>query len=259
MSHRPPVLSGPRAAPDHPPTPRQRWSADLSASVTVFLIALPLSLGIALAAGAPLQSGLVAAAVGGVVCGRLGGAPLQVTGPAAGLTVITAELIQRYGWQTTCAITVLAGAAQVGLGFLRVARSALAVSPAVVHGMLAGIGCTITLAQLHVMLGGDPDSSPLTNALELPGRITAVQPAALSVSSLTVVVLLAWPRLRQHGGARSARPRPAYPPRWPRSVWPPLPRCWPAPGCPASTCPPGVRTHFPDCRRARCSDWARQS
>ncbi|WP_432069354.1 bifunctional SulP family inorganic anion transporter/carbonic anhydrase [Streptomyces sp. AA1529] len=203
MSHRPPVLSGPRAAPDHP-TPRQRWSADLSASVTVFLIALPLSLGIALAAGAPLQSGLVAAAVGGVVCGRLGGAPLQVTGPAAGLTVITAELIQRYGWQTTCAITVLAGAAQVGLGFLRVARSALAVSPAVVHGMLAGIGCTITLAQLHVMLGGDPDSSPLTNALELPGRITAVQPAALSVSSLTVVVLLAWPRLRQHGGAFGA-------------------------------------------------------
>ncbi|MEW2221685.1 SulP family inorganic anion transporter [Streptomyces sp. NPDC006990] len=203
MSHRPPVLSGPRAAPDHP-TPRQRWSADLSASVTVFLIALPLSLGIALAAGAPLQSGLVAAAVGGVVCGRLGGAPLQVTGPAAGLTVITAELIQRYGWQTTCAITVLAGGAQVGLGFLRVARSALAVSPAVVHGMLAGIGCTITLAQLHVMLGGDPDSSPLTNALELPGRITAVQPAALSVSSLTVVVLLAWPRLKQYGGAIGA-------------------------------------------------------
>ncbi|MEU3190108.1 SulP family inorganic anion transporter [Streptomyces sp. NPDC006992] len=203
MSHRPPVLSGPRAAPDHP-DPRQRWSADLSASVTVFLIALPLSLGIALAAGAPLQSGLVAAAVGGVVCGRLGGAPLQITGPAAGLTVITAELIQRYGWQTTCAITVLAGAAQVGLGFLRVARSALAVSPAVVHGMLAGIGCTIALAQLHVMLGGDPDSSPLTNALELPGRITAVQPAALSVSSLTVVVLLAWPRLKQYGGSFGA-------------------------------------------------------
>ncbi|MFI7243228.1 SulP family inorganic anion transporter [Streptomyces qinglanensis] len=203
MPHRPPVLSGPTAAPDHPP-PRQRWSADLSASVTVFLIALPLSLGIALAAGAPLQSGLVAAAVGGVVCGRLGGAPLQVTGPAAGLTVITAELIQRYGWQTTCAITVLAGVAQVGLGFLRVARSALAVSPAVVHGMLAGIGGTIALAQLHVMLGGDPDSSPLTNALELPGRITAVQPAALSVSTLTVVVLLAWPRLKQYGGTFGA-------------------------------------------------------
>ncbi|MFI8850275.1 SulP family inorganic anion transporter [Streptomyces sp. NPDC053499] len=199
MSHRTPVCSGPTARPNRSPG-QQRWSADLSASVTVFLIALPLSLGIALAAGAPLQSGLVAAAVGGLVCGRLGGAPLQITGPAAGLTVITAELIQTYGWQTTCAITVLAGLAQIGLGFLRVARSALAVSPAVVHGMLAGIGATIALAQLHVMLGGDPDSSPLTNALELPGRITSVQPAALSVSVLTVAVLLAWPRLKEQGG-----------------------------------------------------------
>ncbi|MBO8187421.1 bifunctional SulP family inorganic anion transporter/carbonic anhydrase [Streptomyces spirodelae] len=199
MSHRTPVCSGPTARPNRSPA-QQRWSADLSASVTVFLIALPLSLGIALAAGAPLQSGLVAAAVGGLVCGRLGGAPLQITGPAAGLTVITAELIQTYGWQTTCAITVLAGLAQIGLGFLRVARSALAVSPAVVHGMLAGIGATIALAQLHVMLGGDPDSSPLTNALELPGRITSVQPAALSVSVLTVAVLLAWPRLKEQGG-----------------------------------------------------------
>ncbi|MGP3987767.1 SulP family inorganic anion transporter [Streptomyces sp. 3N207] len=203
MPHRTPVRSRPVARQDSS-TARQRWSADLSASVTVFLIALPLSLGIALAAGAPLQSGLVAGAVGGLVCGWLGGAPLQITGPAAGLTVITAELIQRYGWQTTCAITVLAGLAQLGLGFLRVARSALAVSPAVVHGMLAGIGATIALAQLHVMLGGAPDSSPLTNALELPGRITSVQPAALSVSGLTVVVLLAWPLLKEHGGPLGA-------------------------------------------------------
>ncbi|MBO8194755.1 bifunctional SulP family inorganic anion transporter/carbonic anhydrase [Streptomyces oryzae] len=203
MSQRTPVRSRPAVRADRS-NARQRWSAELSASVTVFLIALPLSLGIALAAGAPLQSGLVAAAVGGLVCGWLGGAPLQITGPAAGLTVITAELIQEYGWQTTCGITVLAGVAQLGLGFLRVARSALAVSPAVVHGMLAGIGGTIALAQLHVMLGGAPDSSPLTNALELPGRIISVQPAALSVSALTVVVLLAWPLLKERGGPLGA-------------------------------------------------------
>lgn len=179
---------------------RGRWAADLAASLTVFLIALPLSLGIALAAGAPLQAGLVAGAVGGLVCAWLGGAPLQITGPAAGLTVITAELIQTYGWRATCAITVAAGVAQIGLGCLRIARSALAVSPAIVHGMLAGIGVTIALAQLHVMLGGDPDSSPLTNALELPERLVAVQPAALSISLLTVFVLLAWPRLTRRGG-----------------------------------------------------------
>src|SRR3954470_21881906 len=96
--------------------------SDLSASITVFLIALPLSLGIALATGAPLQAGLVAAAVGGLVVGRFGGAPLQVSGPAAGLTVITADLIHTYGWRATCFITVCAGFAQLALAALRVAR-----------------------------------------------------------------------------------------------------------------------------------------
>ena len=184
--------------------PRKRWSADLSASVTVFLIALPLSLGIALATGAPLQSGLVAAAVGGIVGGLLGGAPLQVSGPAAGLTVVTAEMIQIYGWRVTCAITILAGVAQLGLGFLRVARSALAVSPAIVHGMLAGIGVTIALAQLHVVLGGSPDSSAVSNALALPRQLAHPHPAALSVSVLTIALLLLWPKLRQLPG-RTAR------------------------------------------------------
>ncbi len=80
---------------------------------------------------------LVAAAVGGLVAGRLGGSPLQVSGPAAGLTVVTADLIHQYGWRVTCAVTVLAGLVQLGLSCLRVARGALAVSPAIVHGMLA--------------------------------------------------------------------------------------------------------------------------
>ncbi|MFD5065881.1 bifunctional SulP family inorganic anion transporter/carbonic anhydrase, partial [Streptomyces sp. NPDC058394] len=142
---------------------RKDFPTDLSASIAVFLIALPLSLGIALATGAPLQAGLVAAAVGGIVGGWLGGAPLQVSGPAAGLTVVTAELIQHYGWRTTCAITVLAGVCQLGLAALRTARSALMVSPAIVHGLLAGIGVTIALAQLHIVLGGNPQSSAVAN------------------------------------------------------------------------------------------------
>ncbi|MFB7783356.1 SulP family inorganic anion transporter [Streptomyces vinaceus] len=169
--------------------------ADLSASLTVFLIALPLSLGIALATGAPLQAGLVAAAVGGIVAGRLGGTPLLVSGPATGLTVVTAELIQHYGWRTTCAITVLAGCCQLGLAALRTARSALMVSPAIVHGMLAGVGVTIALAQLHIVLGGTPQSSALANVLGLPGQLANLQPAAVGVSALTLVVLLGWPRL----------------------------------------------------------------
>ncbi|MCH0541511.1 bifunctional SulP family inorganic anion transporter/carbonic anhydrase [Streptomyces sp. MUM 203J] len=195
-----------------PPPARQRRfrvaGADVSASISVFLIALPLSLGIALATGAPLQAGLVAAAVGGIVVGRLGGAPLQVSGPAAGLTVVTAELIQRYGWRTTCAITVLAGITQLALSTLRVARSALAVSPAIVHGMLAGIGVTIALAQLHIVLGGTPQSSAVDNVLELPAQLIDPHLAALSVSALTVLVLLAWPRIPGRVG-RLARKIPA--------------------------------------------------
>ncbi|PWI17079.1 transporter [Streptomyces sp. Act143] len=185
--------------PHSPPPPRPRRfriaGADVSASIAVFLIALPLSLGIALATGAPLQAGLVAAAVGGLVAGRLGGSALQVSGPAAGLTVVTADLIHRYGWRTTCAITVLAGLAQLGLGCLRVARTALAVSPAIVHGMLAGIGVTIAVAQLHIVLGGTPQSSVLANLRALPAQLADLAPASVSVSVLTLALLLLWPRI----------------------------------------------------------------
>ncbi|MFI9028977.1 SulP family inorganic anion transporter [Streptomyces sp. NPDC053560] len=171
------------------------WRRDLGASFVIFLIAIPLSLGIALAIGAPPQAGLIAAAVGGLVAGLLGGAPLQVSGAATGLLVVTADLVQRYGWRTTCAITVLAGLAQLLLGALRVARAALAISPAIVHGMLAGIGVTIALGQLHVMLGGDAHSSSLTNIAELPGQLAGLHGASVVIAALTVALLVGWPRL----------------------------------------------------------------
>ncbi|MEV7418707.1 SulP family inorganic anion transporter [Streptomyces sp. NPDC089919] len=199
----------PELPPLHPPAPEETGTvSDFSASIAVFLIALPLSLGIALATGAPLQAGLVAAAAGGIVAGRFGGAPLLVSGASAGLTVVTAELIQRYGWRTTCAITVLAGAVQLGLALLRTARTALMVSPAIVHGMLAGIGVTIVVAQLHIVLGGTPQSSAVANVLELPAQLADLHPGALAVSALTLGVLLAWPRLPGRAG-RVLRKAPA--------------------------------------------------
>jgi carbonic anhydrase len=103
----------------------------------VFLVAVPLSLGIAAASGAPVMAGLIAAAVGGIVAGSLGGSPLQVSGPAAGLTVIVAGLIEQFGWPATCAITVAAGVLQALLGLARVGRVALAIAPLVVHAKLA--------------------------------------------------------------------------------------------------------------------------
>ena len=177
------------------PRPGWPWRADLTASLVVFLVALPLSLGIALASGAPIMAGLIAAVVGGVVAGTLGGSPLQVSGPAAGLTVVVAELIARFGWQLTCVITLGAGLLQIGFGLLRVARFAQAVPPAVVHGMLGGIGVTIALAQLHVVLGGDPPPGAVAGVLALPERLAALQPAAVAVGAVAIVVLLVWPRL----------------------------------------------------------------
>ncbi|MEV7035788.1 SulP family inorganic anion transporter [Streptomyces sp. NPDC093272] len=195
---------GPAGRAPAPAGPSRRGprieGADLSASVSVFLIALPLSLGIALATGAPLQAGLVAAAVGGLVAGRLAGCPLQVSGPAAGLTVVTADLIHRYGWRATCGITVLAGLAQLGLSCLRVARTALAVSPAVVHGMLAGIGVTIAVAQVHIVLGGNPQSAVLDNVRALPAQLAHLHPAAVAMSALTLALLFGWPRIPGRAG-----------------------------------------------------------
>ncbi|WP_233511066.1 SulP family inorganic anion transporter [Actinomadura craniellae] len=168
---------------------------DLPASFVVFLVAIPLSLGIAVASGAPLAAGLIAAIVGGIIAGAVGGSPLMVSGPAAGLTIIVASLVQTYGWRATCAITFLAGLLQLALGAGKVARTALAVSPAVVHGMLAGVGVVLILAQIHVVLGGSPQHSAVANLQELPGQLVGSHSHAVMIGVLTVAVLLAWDRL----------------------------------------------------------------
>ena len=177
-----------------------RWARedlryDLSASLVVFLVAMPLSLGIAVASDAPVTAGLIAAVVGGVVAGLLGGAPLQVSGPAAGLTIIVAGFVHEFGWAVTCAITVAAGLVQVVLGLSRVARVALAISPAVVHGMLAGIGVTIALAQLHVLLGGAPGTGAWENITQLPAQLLGLHTGDAVVGLFVLAVLLVWPLL----------------------------------------------------------------
>ena len=165
---------------------------DVPASLVVFLVALPLSLGIAVASGAPALAGLIAAIVGGVVAGALGGSPLQVSGPAAGLTVIVAGLIAEFGWAVTCAITVCAGLLQIIFGFTRAGRAALAVSPMVVHAMLAGIGITIALQQFHALLGGDTHSSAWHNIADLPLHLSEANPAGIALGLLVIVIMVGW-------------------------------------------------------------------
>lgn len=167
---------------------------DLPASLVVFLVALPLSLGIAVASDAPALAGLIAAIVGGLVAGALGGSPLQVSGPAAGLTVVVAGLIAEFGWLVTCAITVGAGVLQILFGLSRVGRAALAISPMVVHAMLAGIGITIALQQVHVLLGGESHSSAWHNISALPVHLGDADIAGMILGSLVILILVAWRR-----------------------------------------------------------------
>jgi carbonic anhydrase len=174
---------------------RSDFRADFTASIVVFLVAVPLSLGIALASGAPIMAGLIAGVVGGVVAGLLGGSPLQVSGPAAGLTVIVAGLVEQFGWGVTTLITVGAGLLQVLFGLTRVARFTQAIPPAVVHGMLAGIGITIALAQLHTVLGGTPQSGAWANIAALPAQIVDLHGHAVVVGLTAIGIMLVWPRV----------------------------------------------------------------
>ncbi|MDG3012931.1 bifunctional SulP family inorganic anion transporter/carbonic anhydrase [Rhodococcus sp. D2-41] len=176
-----------------------RWESilrhDVPASIVVFLVALPLSLGIAVASGAPILAGLIAAIVGGIVAGAVGGSPLLASGPAAGLTVVVAELVAKFGWKVTTAITVGAGILQILFGLSRIARAALAISPIVVHAMLAGIGITIALQQVHVLLGGTSSSTVWANITGLPSQIVHAQPGAVLIGGIVVVTMLLWKRL----------------------------------------------------------------
>ena len=144
---------------------------DLLASVVVFLVALPLCMGIAIASGAPASAGLITGIVGGLVVGFFAGAPLQVSGPAAGLSVIVWDLIQTHGYGALGWIVLVAGGVQFLAGQFGFGRWFRAVSPAVIHGMLAGIGILIFASQFHVMVDDAPRGSGLANLLAIPEAI----------------------------------------------------------------------------------------
>ena len=176
---------------------------DFTASIVVFLVAMPLCMGIAIASGVPPEKGLITGIIGGIVVGALAGSPLQVSGPAAGLAVIVFELVRDQGLSALGPILILAGAIQVIAGILRVGGWFRAISPAVVHGMLAGIGVLIVVGQFHVLFDAKPLSSGLDNLAAMPGRllgldagnITATE-LALVIALLTIGIMLAWEKFR---------------------------------------------------------------
>lgn len=154
------------------PSLTSTWPKDFLASVVVFLVALPLCLGIAIASGAPPMTGLITGIIGGIVVGWLAGSPLQVSGPAAGLVALVAEIITDYQMQGLGLILILAGVLQSLAGFLKLGQWFRAISPAVIQGMLAGIGVLIVGSQIHVMLDVTPESNGLANILSIPQTLT---------------------------------------------------------------------------------------
>lgn len=173
---------------------------DLFASLVVFLVALPLCVGVAMASGVPAELGLVTGIVGGLVAGALPGSSLQVSGPAAGLTVLVYEAVQRYGLEVLGVLVLGAGLVQLGLGVLRLGRWFRAVSVAVVQGMLAGIGLVLVAGQVYALGDAGAPASGLGKIAGLVALPGLVDPVALSVGGATIAVLLLWPRWRR--GAR---------------------------------------------------------
>ena len=149
---------------------------ELLASVVVFLVALPLCMGIAIASGMPPAKGLITGIVGGLVVGWLAGSPLQVSGPAAGLAVLVFELVRQHGVAMLGPILLLAGLLQLLAGRFRLGCWFRVTAPAVVYGMLAGIGVLIVLSQVHVMLDGVPKPSGLDNLAGFPGALAEACP-----------------------------------------------------------------------------------
>jgi len=185
------------------PTSRGTFSRDFTASVVVFLVAMPLCMGIAVASGVPPEKGLITGIIGGLVVGLLAGSPLQVSGPAAGLAVIVYELVQERGLAGLAPILMLAGVIQIVAGMLRLGGLFRAISPAVVHGMLAGIGVLIVVGQFHVMFDARPLPSGPENLAAMPGRLLGLEPwdlttaeYAFAVGIVTILAMLGWEKFR---------------------------------------------------------------
>lgn len=178
----------------------QTLSKDLLASFVVFLVALPLCLGVAVASGVPPEAGLITGIVGGLLVGSLSGSPLQISGPAAGLVVLVFDLKNEHGIASLGLILILAGLMQAAMGFLRAGEWFRAISPAVVYGMLAGIGILIMVGQFHVAVDDSPKGSGIKNIVSIPDTIfngifpldgSPHEMAAL-IGLLTMGVILLW-------------------------------------------------------------------
>ncbi|MFE9022924.1 SulP family inorganic anion transporter [Streptomyces sp. NPDC007808] len=173
---------------------------DFAASLVVFLVALPLCVGVAVASGVPAEVGLVTGIVGGIVTGMMRGSSLQVSGPAAGLTVLVFEAVQEFGLPVLGVIVLATGLLQLLMGALRMGRWFRAISVSVVEGMLAGIGLVLIAGQLYAVADAKAPASGLEKIAGLPGALAQAVGntealASIGLGAGTIAVLLLWQRM----------------------------------------------------------------
>jgi len=175
---------------------------DIPAALVVFLVALPLCLGIALASGAPLMSGIISGIIGGIVVGALSGSQTSVSGPAAGLAaVVLASVTKLGGFEILLVAILIAGALQVVMGLCRAGFIANYVPSSVIKGLLAAIGILLILTQIPHAFGYDPKNADNfsffqgngENLFSMLGRaVEFITPGALLISALSILMLVYW-------------------------------------------------------------------
>ncbi len=187
-----------------PLNPRTTLARDLSAGLVVFFVALPLSLGVALASNAPLFSGLLTGIVGGVLVGLLSGSQTAISGPAAGLTaVVAAQLLVLGSFPAFLLALAIAGIIQIALGLARVGFFSAFFPSSVIKGLLTAIGLILILKQIPHLVGHDPDPEgemaflqpdSSNTLLELLQTVRDIHPGAALIGLLSVALLLVWDR-----------------------------------------------------------------
>jgi MFS superfamily sulfate permease-like transporter len=182
---------------DYLPGLLQNFKTDIVSGFVIFLIALPLCLGIAAASGAPPIAGIITGIVGGTVVALISGSYVTINGPAAGLIVIVLGAIEALGgFQYALAVGVVAGAIQIGLGFLRSGKYTAFFPLSVVHGMLAGIGIIIMTGQIHIALGlENPREHGFAIFTSIPESFVNPVPSAAFIGLAAVLVMVLWPRV----------------------------------------------------------------
>lgn len=186
-----------------PAPPASRWTADLRAGFIVFLIALPLCLGISMASNFPPISGVLTAIVGGLIATFFGSAKLTIKGPAAGLVAIALAAVTELGrgdaevgYHRALAVIVVAGVLQVFLSLVRAGALGDIFPTSVVHGMLAAIGIIICSKQVHTLLGASPEpGEPLELLLQVPRSVMTLNPEIFAIGLVALLLLVFVPRI----------------------------------------------------------------